>query len=176
MPEFFDEYGIDQAELKRLVHYDPETGVFIRLQPPKRGSKYRVGDRADLLNIKTGYRTIFLDGAKRPAHRLAWLYVKGEFPPYLIDHENRNRGDNRFVNLRPADRAKNGWNANLKSNNTSGVTGVSYYDCRWFSEIFVRGEKHRLGSFTNREDAVRARLNAEIRFFGEFSPNAAAAA
>lgn len=47
-------------------------------------------------------------------------------PSIMIDHINRNGLDNRKSNLRYCDNRQNQWNARVASNNTTGVTGVSY--------------------------------------------------
>ena len=61
-------------------------------------------------------------------------------------------------------------NANLSKNNTSGYTGVTWHKLsqKWQSEIRVDGKKIYLGLFINLEDAIEARKQAEIKYFGEF--------
>ena len=71
-----------------------------------------------------GYVLISIDGTRYPAHRLAWLYIYGQWPNGQIDHINRNPSDNRIVNLREATVAENGHNAGLRIDNTSGFKGV----------------------------------------------------
>ena len=163
--KFFE--PITQQELKRLLHYTPETGEFFWKVDIKR---VHAGDIAGS-GTKTGYTDIRIAQRTYKAHRLAWLYVNGQFPDYLIDHINNDGKDNRITNLREADRAENGWNARKKRNNTSGTTGV-YTDKRygtWLAEIFVRGKKHRLGTFNTKISAIAARKSAEIKHFGVFA-------
>lgn len=53
----------------------------------KTGRKANVGDVAGCVD-KDGYIQIRLKGKMYPAHRLAWLYVYGEWPQDEIDHIN----------------------------------------------------------------------------------------
>jgi hypothetical protein len=162
-------HGLTQSELKSALHYNPQTGVFTWLRPPKRG-KHKAGGIAG--GPSNGYIDICIDRKRFKAHRLAWFYVHGEWPAGLIDHINNDPSDNRIENLRIADRAENGWNARRKRNNKSGVTGV-YYAKReglWVAEIFARGKKHSLGHFKTKEEAAAARKDGEREHFGEYSP------
>ena len=91
----------------------------------------------------------------------------------LVDHINRNRLDNRKNNLRIVDSQHNSFNQKLRSTNTSGVTGVTWWkrDQNWTAQIRYNYKNHRLGYFDNFEDAVKARLQAEIKYFGkDFAP------
>ena len=84
-----------------------------------------------------------------------------------IDHINHNTNDNRKENLRIVTRSQNQMNASLRSNNTSGVTGV-YFDNTygyWVSKI----QQDVLGHFANFDDAVKVRKEAEEKYFGEYS-------
>ena len=89
-----------------------------------------------------------------------------------VDHIDRNVLNNRRNNLRLCLHKDNSKNTSIRSDNTTGYTGV-YRDKRngrWFSEITADGEKHYLGTFKNIEDAIVARSDAEKRYFGEFAP------
>jgi hypothetical protein len=68
-------------------------------------------------------RMISIDSLTYQAHRLMWFYVTGQ-EPKEIDHKNGNSLDNRYANLRPANRNLNTNNAAMQKNNTSGVIGV----------------------------------------------------
>lgn len=89
----------------------------------------------------------------------------------VVDHINHNGLDNRKVNLRVCNRSKNAMNAELQSNNMSGVCGVSYdKNCnRWCAYIRKNNKQYYLGVYLDFEDAVKARKEAEESLFGEFS-------
>lgn len=88
------------------------------------------------------------------------------------DHINRNRSDNRRDNLRPATAQDNARNRSLQSNNTSGVVGVSWKKDKkkWKAYLSVNSKQIHLGYFVNKNDAIRARLEAEAKYFKEFAP------
>ena len=76
-------------------------------------------------------------------------------------------------NLRPATAQQNAQNRGLRSDNTSGTTGV-YWNRKirkWCASICVDGEIMHLGVFIDKADAIKARLQAEEKYFGEFSRN-----
>lgn len=89
-----------------------------------------------------------------------------------IDHINRKPWDCRKINLRIVSHRKNSINRGLQSNNTSGITGVSWSKDRNKWEVHIRINKKRihLGRFENIEEAIKVRLEAEAKYFGEFAP------
>lgn len=91
----------------------------------------------------------------------------------VVDHKHgsKTRYDNRKENLRIATHQENNQNAALSKNNTSGVTGVhwSKREQRWIATISINYKTKYLGSFSNKDDAITARKNAENENFGEFS-------
>lgn len=93
-------------------------------------------------------------------------------PGQRVDHRNKNRADNRKQNLRCCNFSENNRNRGLYSTNTSGVAGVSFdkQRKRWVASISYNGKRKFIGRFYNKEDAIAARLDAEIHLFGEFSP------
>lgn len=60
----------------------------------------------------------------------------------------------------------------LQMNNKSGCAGVCWdkKHNRWMSTLTHNGTIYYLGRFFNKEDAIRARLEAEAKYFGEFAP------
>ena len=58
----------------------------------------------------------------------------------------------------------------VKSNNTSGVTGVIWDKSRkkWTAKITFKGKRYFLGRFEDKEEAIKARKEAEVKMFGEF--------
>jgi hypothetical protein len=129
-----------------LVLYDPATGIFYCRTPKTgRGIKRKVGDPLGWKHPK-GYIIIeSLPGFERKfkAHRLAWLYMKGEWPTSQIDHINQRKDDNRFENLREATDGQNKSNNSLRPDNKAGVTGVCYVEStgRWRAYCTVDGKQ-----------------------------------
>ena len=112
------------------------------------------------------YFRMQIKGKNYYIHRLAWLYVHGEFPPEQIDHINSDGLDNRLINLRAVSNSENGKNQRKHSTNVSGVMGVSWHkrDKRWQSSIKVDSKPIYLGSYISFNDAVIARKVAEKQY------------
>lgn len=101
-------------------------------------------------------------------HRLLFQNITNN---EIVDHINHKTNDNRKFNLRIVSQSKNQMNKSKQSNNTSGVTGV-YRDKkynRWYSIITVNKNVIHLGYYDKFKDAVKARKEAEEKYFGEFS-------
>lgn len=167
--------------IKLLVAYDPETGVFTwRERPGDHGwSRKNAGKSAGAISehCRKGsrpkqYVRIRVYGQDFYAHRLAWLFVHGEWPgKNEIDHRDDNGLNNRIDNLRRATHAQNGHNVGLRRNNKSGVKGV-HWDAqrgRWFASITIEGKSKALGRFDDLDDAVAARRAAEADYHGAFA-------
>lgn len=88
------------------------------------------------------------------------------------DHIDRNTLNNRRYNLRPATHQENSRNRTKTENTSSQYIGVTWNkrDKVWSSQIRVGETIIRLGNFYNEEDALVARLKAEVKYFGEFAP------
>lgn len=160
--------SLTQARLKELLSYNSDTGEFV-WRVSHRGP-HPAGRRAGS-DKGNGYWQIIIGGRNYLAHRLAWLYAHGEFPPDQLDHINGNRSDNRLVNLRPATPAQNTRNAKLWSSSTSGLKGVSY-DKRadkWRANITVNYKQKFLGRFSTAEEAHAAYVKAAEAMHGEFA-------
>lgn len=162
---------LSQARLKELLSYDPDTGEFVRLVDVRGGA--RTGDKCRRLS-SAGYYQIGVDGWAYLAHRLAWLYMTGEWPADQVDHINGVRDDNRWDNLRQATQAQNCANKKRHRNNTSGYKGVSYEprraaNARWVAQIYFDGRTTRLGAWATAEEAHRAYAAAAEMHFGEFA-------
>ena len=88
----------------------------------------------------------------------------------VVDHINLNPLDNRKMNLRICTKQQNEMNRPLRNNNTSGITGVSLYKQtnKWRAYIEYNQKYIHLGLFDTKEDAIKARKQAEIKYFGEY--------
>ena len=90
----------------------------------------------------------------------------------IVDHINRNKLDYQRNNLRLVSVQENNFNKSLDRRNKSGVTGVfwSKRNNKWKAKIGFNKECIHLGFFSNLNDAIRERLKAEIKYFGEYAP------
>ena len=87
------------------------------------------------------------------------------------DHIDHNELNNRRYNLRKASQLDNVRNSKKAKNNTSGFIGVSRYGIsKWRARIMIDHKEIPLGYFDDIEDAIRARLEGEAKYFGEFAP------
>jgi hypothetical protein len=88
----------------------------------------------------------------------------------MVDHINHRRWNNRKMNLRECNSSQNNMNRSLGCNNTSGVTGVSWdkKSGYWYARIGLNGKSINLGGFSDFNEAVKVRQNAEIKYFKDF--------
>ena len=158
---------ITQSELKRLFHYDQETGLFTRLV--RTTNSVHIGDVAG--TMYSGYCCIKINNKIYKAHRLLWLYMYGEWPKEHIDHINHDRGDNRLVNIREASRWENNKNASMRKDNTSGVTGVMWHKGQkeWVACISINKKLRQIFGSIDFFEAVCARKSAENQH--DYHPN-----
>lgn len=158
--------NLTRERLQELVHYDPATGIFTA-----RVKRRRI-DIGDVVGSPTdrGYLRTSIDGTQFYLHRLAFLYVTGSFPGPVVDHRDGDVTNNSFHNLREADNISNGRNRKLDVRSTSMVTGVCWLKKteKWRAHIKLPNKRVVIGCFENFEDAVRARNDAEVKYFGDF--------
>lgn len=141
-------------QLKQHLFYDPNTGVFTRLRS-------LTTCRANC----TGYVPINVLGRNYYAHRLAWLWMTGAEPKCGIDHINGVKDDNRWVNLRLADKSANAQNIKrARKDNLLGKLGVSTRAAgSYFARITLDGKRIYLGTYRTPEQAHQAYLQAKRR-------------
>ena len=89
----------------------------------------------------------------------------------VVDHQKHDLMDNRKQFLRIGTQSNNNMNHNMRSDNTSGITGVWFNkrNNNWCSEIMVNKKKIHLGSFKTLEEATQARRHAEEKYFKQWS-------
>lgn len=108
--------------LREVLNYAPETGIFTWRQ--KRGCM-AAGSIAGCKHGRDGRIYISVDGRLYKAHRLAWLYVKGEWPPAGLDHRDGVPDHNWIKNLRPATQPQNMQNLQRAHRDSrTGLLGV----------------------------------------------------
>lgn len=151
---------ITQEELHKLILYDPKTGLWKWLV---RDTNRKAKDWFEGTKTKLGYRSFQIKAKSYMAHRLAWLYMTGEWPSNEIDHKNRVRHDNRWENLREVTKNVNMQNqATPHKNNKSGYLGVQLRkNGKYYAEIKYDKQRVFLGVFLVPEEASAAYLQAK---------------
>ena len=145
-----------------ILEYCPKSGLFIRKKGKPKGS---------LAGCRTskGYIVISVKNIGYLAHRLAWLLMTKEWPNSDLDHINRVKDDNRWINLRLATNNQNQHNREPYS--SSGFKGV-YWDKsrnKWKVSIMVNNKFRWVGRFDNVEDAAKAYNSAAKKHHKEFA-------
>ncbi len=116
------------------------------------------------------YYSIWGNGKSQP--RTLHSFLKYAPAGSHIDHINGDKLDNRCANLRVVSPSKNQVNRKrLNKNNRSGVRGVDRAFGKWRAQITVNRTNNYLGLFENKDDAVAARRQAELEYFGELCPD-----
>lgn len=174
---YYTNMELTHTTLKELIFYDPETGFFTWKERPEfyfktyrafiQWNKRYANGPAFFTVAANDYLTGFIFKKKYYAHRLAWLYMTGEWPEGDIDHINGQRNDNRWENLREVNRSENLKNAKRRYDNKTGVTGVfkhknkeSYYS----AYIDINYKRKYLLHTKDFDAAVAARKEAEIKY------------
>ncbi len=150
---------VSSERLKSLLHYSPESGLFTW----KEGTK--LSGRTAGCIVSGEYWAIKIDKVRYRAHRLAFLYMTGDWPADQVDHINHIRSDNRWCNLRSADGFINQKNRLMNKNNSSSVTGVAWdkRNKKWQVYIMVNRVQTSLGRTVDFFEACCRRKSAEIR-------------
>lgn len=159
---------ITAERLRALLDYDPQTGIFT--WKIVTSNRVKVGDVAGSKRLN-GYCSVHLDGRAYLSHRLAWLYMTGNWPTHHVDHINGDPLDNRFANIREASDTQNKQNSRTRKDNRSGIKGAFFHKQtrKWASAIRLNGKSKYLGLFETAEDAHAAYCKAAKELYGEFA-------
>jgi hypothetical protein len=151
---------LSQQELKELLDYDPETGVF--KWKVDHTCNVKIGTVAGTIN-NNGYLYIGVNNKSYRAHRLAWLYMTGSWPKDDIDHINGCKTDNRIENLRDVSNRDNQCNKTRHRNGR--LPGASWHKRlkRWQARICINNESNFLGYFDTEFEAHEAYLTAKAQ-------------
>lgn len=167
---------LDQETLRKLLIYYPGLGDFMWRTRSDVGQTWNTryaGKAAGFSWTAPGgvtYRSIRIFDWPFLGHRLAFLYMTGEWPT-LVDHIDGNGMNNRWANLRLATRAQNAANSGLSVANKTGFKGVCAGKApgRYRATIRIGGKQVSLGTFDNPEAAARAYRKAATEHHGEYA-------
>ena len=113
-----------------------------------------------------GFYIAFTKKPSTGKSRLLHRYILNPVDGMTVDHINRNTLDNRKCNLRIVTQFQNNQN---QSHNTSGKVGVSFckQNRKYKAYIKVNGKQISLGYYKYFNDAVKARIKGERKYFKE---------
>lgn len=157
--------------LKTILRYEPDSGDFFWLVDlgTARAGRQAGATRPD------GYVVIRIHKKLYYAHRLAWLYMTGEWPPRLVDHDDRDASNNRWSNLRCATRSQNNANSMGRQRNQTGWKGVICKPCKtrlgrpFVAQGSFNGKCTYLGAFRTPEEAQEAYMEYMTKLHGQFA-------
>ena len=148
----------DKKVLDGLFSYNYETGLLSR-----KSSSGRTKSGVCSAKNPKGYVYTRVNGKRFFVHRIIWKMIKGKDSDQ-IDHINGINDDNRFCNLRSVTHHENQKNKRIRSNNISGVIGVYLKSKGWEAQLGVNNETIKLGFYDSKEDAIKARKLAEVKY------------
>ena len=170
---------ISYDKVRELFDYDSKSGELIWKErsieqcKTKRGctvwNKKYAGKPAGAVT-EFGYKRINIKGSHYRAHRVVWMWHKGEWPKHQIDHINGNRMDNRIENLRDVEPKYNSYNMN-KVRGVVPLKGVWFVkrDGTFQAGIRKEGKLHHLGIYSTAEEAHAAYCVKAKELFGEYA-------
>lgn len=152
---------ITQNFIKSVLNYDEKTGIFTWIKSNKVAGYKQ----------KDGYIRFNFENKHYRGHRLAWLYVYGEYPTFHIDHVNGNTSDNRICNIRKCTRNQNMHNRRINKNNKIGIKGVCWNKRaeKWHVQIGLNGKVKHIGYFDDLELAELVSNEARDKYHREFA-------
>lgn len=161
---------LSQEYLKSILDYNPISGLFVwrsRVNDKRFNANF-AGKVAGVLT-KQGYIEIKISDKIYRSHRLAFLFITGEHPIDEIDHRDGNKSNNRFDNLRQANKIQNGQNRRKYKNNTSGYKGIRKNGTKWAATIKINKIDKFLGNFNCPTAAHFSYCKAAKKYHGEFA-------
>lgn len=172
--------NITAENIRTFVDYDSVTGRFTwKTREIRPGMKLTdegwntrfAGKLVAERRHRHGHLQIGLFCKNYIAHRIAWMWFYGVKPERDLDHKNGDPSDNRISNLRLATTSQNLMNSKTRTDNTSGVKGVSWSrkSKKWYAYIVVDQKMRALGLYDEIDDAITARKRAETELHGEFA-------
>lgn len=162
--------------LRELLSYDEDSGVLTwKVQPATSraniGFNNKCGGKVAGTVGARGYVMVGIGKVYYLAHRIIWKMKTGADPLDIVDHEDTDRSNNRWCNLREASNGSNIQNSRIRKDNKSGVKGVHWEASHnaWRASIGHNGKQIKIGRFKSFEAACTARQQASEKMHGSFA-------
>lgn len=154
-----------------LFDYHPDGYLVSKVARGKGGGCVKPGDivRGRKYASKGGkyeYLQASVRGHMYCMHRIVWEMFNGPIPDgYCV--ENADDSCAKIENLKLISRSER--NAKRKPYGISGIKGVrlNKMDNKWRADIKINEISRELGFFDNINDAIKARIQGEIKYFGK---------
>jgi hypothetical protein len=175
---------IEAKDLKDILDYNQETGtVFWKVRKEHspywtqraalRFNKVNAGKQVGTVRkLPDGTSQIHMklpDGKSYLLHRVIYALMTGEWPTRMITHKNGDRTDNRWKNLKESDQGELNRKAKIRSDNTTGIKGVSWIESRGYYEVrTTSGRSVKTQTTDTLEEAVKIK-NSQLKAMG-FEP------
>lgn len=132
-----------------------------------------IGQKAGYIATRAdGYKcwVIRIKNKQLLEHRIIFMLHHG-YMPKEIDHINNNSLNNKIENLREASTTENQQNATVRTDNTSGIKGVSWdkRNKKWKVQAKVNGKPKYFGLYADIELADLVAQEARNKYHGEFA-------
>lgn len=151
------ELNLTREMLLKSHYYNPKTGLLYK--------RWSYGLKETGSNNK-GYLKCRINGFDYLVHRLACLYMTGEWPEGEVDHIDGDPSNNAWNNLRVGSKSDNMENRkNAKKHNLStGLLGAfsnGKPNGKFVAKITAQGKPKHLGTFDTPEEAHQAYVEAK---------------
>ena len=148
--------------IRENFHYSPETGILYR----KFSSYWR---ECGTINA-AGYLAVGVCDKDKLVHQIGFFLMMGRWAKE-IDHIDRNKSNNIWINLRECTASENKANSTKQSNNTSGYKGVYWHKRanKFRAQIQFQKKLIHIGLFDTAEEAAAAYNTKAIELNGEFA-------
>lgn len=158
-----NEYRIEGGVVWIKLTQGKETCVDLKDWPKVAGHRWYAHKHGRTFYARTNTYT----GSRHGNLKLHRVLLPGS----RVDHEDGNGLNNLLSNLRSATAQQNQGNARLRSDNSTGFKGVTYYERngKFGAQIRVSGKNKFLGLFLLPEEAACAYDTAAKKYFGEFA-------
>ena len=131
---------------------DFERGLLYWVKPRK--GKKEAGTFKSALNR----HTVIYKNKVHLRYRILFALFNGYWPFGEIDHIDGNSLNDSISNLRDGDRKLNAKNTKIRSDNKTGMAGISFHQGKWR----VRLSNKHIGSFEKKSEAMAVRLKVQL--------------